>query len=217
MIEYVKHAMRDLAFRFNNEGELAQLLLTSKIENTIRDNLMLSLNNLFQINNNEHIAVREVKRFDTVIFEKNETISNNDARLIIELKAMYSFDTLFGPMDFIEGLIKDICKFKKNQRNFPNAKLLLILLGHHILDDVNPASLTIKYSSSIHQSFNQKDSENDILISCNRILKEQIQINNIGKIKEQNRIIGGTGLHDIRADLLYWIISPNMEYNCNNY
>jgi len=220
MVRYVEKAMQDI-MRCYTGGQPAQLLLTSKIENTVRDKLMLSLNDIFQRKHINYIVTREWKRFDLAVFNNNDF--NNAARngkpypvLIMELKAMYSFDPMLSYKYLIKELKKDICKFKKTIEKDKNTELLLILLGHHILDNVSDNSGIIKYSDLIQRSFKVFNNEANILSECKNNLVRILKNEKIGVIIDYKRINGGTGFFDIRADLLYWIIKPDLNLDCND-
>ena len=80
----LQNEMQRLDSLFRSD-ELAYLSLTSKIELPIRDRLAFQLHERFRTEANLTVA-REWRRFDLAILERKEPV------LLVELKAMYSFD-----------------------------------------------------------------------------------------------------------------------------
>lgn len=108
-------------FRHN---ELAYLALTSKVELPIRDRLAYLLHRRFESKCNVEIA-REWKNFDLAVIS-----GGNVPLLLLEIKAMYSFDLFSGNSDtrFPGKVMKDVNKLRGFQHATAEPDLLSMIL-----------------------------------------------------------------------------------------
>ena len=180
-----------------HKNELAFLSLTSKIENPIRDALAYQLfNNL----GNNFLVSREWNRTDIAILE------NDIPRVIIELKAMYSFDALIEKniLNYLEKVNKDFNKTKKYAVKDTSA--FFILLATHPFEIVKSEfAKVVKYSNDI-----------------NRLLKysSELEIKETAKSNVLNyfsnfqcvstgELVGGKAF-EIETNVLFWVFQEQI-------
>lgn len=111
------------------EDELAYLALTTKIEHPFRDCWAFSLQRILPAS---FIAAREWRRTDIAIIEEQSP------RVLIELKAMYTFDVALdmeGISGFCEAMERD--EVKAGSLAEPSTDIYPVLLATHPLSDVS--------------------------------------------------------------------------------
>ena len=136
-------------------NELAYLALTSKVELPIRDRLAFRIRQ--QIRGTTELAVAREwmgtgtkrERFDLAV-----VTDGSEARLLLEAKAMYSFDlfTSYGRKRFVRYCSNDLRKLQEAGANSPTTPTLLTLVlathPHH------PEAIPLHWSGVV-KYFNQ--------------------------------------------------------------
>ena len=197
-----------------SKNELAYLALTTKIELPIRDKWAFKL---YETLNPENIVVsREWRRTDLAIIE------DNSPKVLIELKAMYTFDAFFKQEDisgYAEKLFcdikksKDLCmkvyeeevqktKEKGIEVEKRDTQIYSVLLATHpkgIID--KKMARVIKYSSAINRSL-KEHSEKQVKDIANKAV-----LRNLGnhEIITYGELDAGEAF-GVKTSVLYWII-----------
>ena len=190
--------------------EMPFLALTSKIENLFRDKFAYILYKEFYEKNKKKKQFKisrewtpkrgakyhgKIRRVDLAVFKKDKPI------ILIEFKAMYSFNGLSKPKEYPGKVKTDLDKID----NCPDAKGYAVLLATHLkkktLDD--GWEDTIKYVYEIKKALKDK-SPDEIEEECKTNIEAQFK-------RRKCKIIDSDTLHlreayGIKADLLYWII-----------
>jgi hypothetical protein len=102
--EDLKNALAHIGDSFE-ENELAYLALTSKAELPIRDRLAFNLHKRFW--KDEIVVTREWQRTDLALLKNNEPL------LICELKAGYTFDSIYNYKQYLRLIQIGFAKSKK--------------------------------------------------------------------------------------------------------
>ena len=119
--ELVAENMRTLIEDFRPD-ELAYLALTSKIELPIRDRLAFRLRQRL-LESNDLALAREWKKFDLAV-----VTDASEVRLLLEAKAMYSFDLFSSSISkFVRECSRDLRKLREAGANSPTSPTLLTL------------------------------------------------------------------------------------------
>ena len=103
--DYIKSELDQIDQSFD-KNELAYLALTSKVELPIRDKLAFNLYKKFWPE--EIVVMREWLRTDLILLKDNIPI------IICELKAGYTFDSIYNHINYQSLIPKDINKSKNN-------------------------------------------------------------------------------------------------------
>ena len=146
------------------EDDLSLLAITSKVELPFRDALLLSLNR--KLSKKGIISTKEWKRTDLALIEDNEPLA------LIELKAMYSFDSFID-----EKFFSEMRSDKIKARKLANDKtevytLLTVTHPHQIIEDSNPGSTAVKYRKSINRRLRLNTQEEILELADARIVNE---------------------------------------------
>jgi hypothetical protein len=142
-------------------GELAFLAATSKVEQPIRDRLSWRLQQTLK----DYDVVREWRRADIAILKDESPVA------VIELKAMYTFDTaLNNHMQFVAAISKDEQKALKLVG--PDVPIFTVLLAAHPKPS-NPDLMKpfIKYRDGIMTSLRTATCE-EVAAAANRIVTD---------------------------------------------
>ncbi|WP_262966440.1 hypothetical protein [Methylobacter psychrophilus] len=179
-----------------NKSELSYLALTSKFEQTFRDRLAYELHK----KNPDYIVSREWKRVDLAILDAK----NFAPVVLIELKAMYSFDmfTTKGPQQYLNNVQSDVEKMNNMTRDIQSSrpKLYTILISTHPHSKPDKKfDQVIKYAAQIRKYTPQ-------LID---VLDEKVitVFKKSHPLKAKGTIIGGSAFN-IDVSLNYWLFGP---------
>jgi len=180
-------------------GELAYLALTSKIERPIQDRFASQLNTAYK---NKYTISREWYRTDVAILD------NSSPLVLIELKAMYTFDALnkSSLLSFFEKMKADVVKAKKlaKAKKIANqsSEIYTILLATHPMDIIDKKyDRVIKWLTQVNRAIELNSTAKSV---------KSIAINNVNNLfSEWNCIskgeIKGGEAFDIKTDVLYWM------------
>ena len=153
------------------EDDLSLLAITSKVELPFRDALLLSLNR--KLSKKGIISTKEWKRTDLALIEDNEPLA------LIELKAMYSFDSFINTRGNFkdEKFFSEMRSDKIKARKLANDKtevytLLTVTHPHQIIEDSNPGSTAVKYRKSINRRLRLNTREEILELADARIVNE---------------------------------------------
>lgn len=195
LVDVVKRSMDSF-----NKNELAYLSMTSKNELLVRDRIAYELYSKYD----NYIVAREYNpkgiksRIDLAILE------NNNIKDIIELKSMYTFDSVN-----MEGYINLI-----NNDFYKNSELLLegvnqyeIIVATHVKTTPNKEfSKYIKYYSLIKKYTSGVKYSKELIENLDSIIKKKFP----GKQYEiRNFIINAGEAFMVDVDVCFWIIKNN--------
>lgn len=139
--EVLLQALKDAGTSFE-QGELAYLAITSKVEFPVRDRFAWELHR--RLKDRSLLVAREWKRADIAV------VREGDAIVVIESTALYAFDVLREP-----GLHKYRAKvtsdLAKAATLAPHADAYALVLCTHVLGEIAPPlrRWVVKYSSGI--------------------------------------------------------------------
>ncbi|WP_100916035.1 hypothetical protein [Pseudoalteromonas spongiae] len=194
MQDFVLKSLESITSSFQ-ENELAYLASTTKIELPLRDRWAYFLHK--KLHKNFQIS-REWKRTDLAILDSGKPV------LLVELKAMYSFDAALKPNDiggFTDAMLSDENKARKLA--LPNTDIYTVLLATHP-NGKYPKELDgiVKYVSGINKAVKE-------LGSSNNVKTEAIAaVNN--KLKSRNIVLSGTlpggFAFGTSIDILFWVV-----------
>lgn len=189
-------AVENLVSSFE-KNELAYLSVTQKNEHAIRDRIAFLLHRELQALNGYHVC-REWRRTDLAI------LNNGSPALIVEAKAIYSFDAIqkkkSHPYDVY--LENDAAKSFKLLAQYPESKecqVLLFLTATHIVGHVSEKYRHIfKYYKDLKKS--ETASVSDI----------QEQISQIIDYECISKGVWSAGhVFENEVKVLYWVFKPN--------
>jgi hypothetical protein len=178
------------------KNELAYLAITSKIELPIRDKWAYKLHQLLLSN---YDVAREWKRTDLAIIKQQAPI------VLIELKAMYTFDPVFKPEGingYVEAMQNDAIKAKLLADS--NTLIYTVLLATHP-KKAFPITLdkVVKYLPSINKCLKTNDQyEGKIKMRAENIVADNLKHKNI----VAKGVITGGEAFDTEVEVLYWIV-----------
>ena len=195
-IKQIHEALQEIEDCFA-ENELAYLALTSKIELPIRDRLAYLLYKKSE-SVQDLLISREWKRFDLALLE------NSAPSLILEAKAMYSFDmfTRNGPNIYPSKIQNDVEKFAKyssaNTENSVPEFYTLLLATHPNSPPQRSLDIVVKYNRGINNY--KPPSKNEFLKKVDEYFHKHKQYAS-GEIK------GGIAF-GVDVSVFYWIFGP---------
>jgi hypothetical protein len=179
-----------------HENELAYLALTSKIELPIRDKWAYILYK--RLAHQEFIVSREWKRTDLAIIYKEMP------KILIELKAIYTFDAIADP-DNIKGYPKKMLLDREKASGLADddTSIFTVLLATHPLDTV-PTKLKkiVKYTVGINHTFCKLGNSKKIATEAMRIVNKKFENRNV----VAKGVLSGGEAFDIGVEVMYWII-----------
>ena len=183
--------------------ELAYLALTSKIELPFRDRLAFRLHKDFAAHE-EVVVSREWDRVDLAV------LRGAQPKVLIELKAMYSFDMQGkgAPTNFPKLVAKDVEKLQNISARYsaePPAIFTLLLVTHPHSAPLAGLDRVIKYASGIRSR-----TPGDVL-SIDALVQGNF---NSHSVADSGYVSGGTAF-GIEVTLYYWLFGP-YEVEPNN-
>ena len=177
------------------ENELAYLALTTKIELPIRDKWAFTLHNKLQ---EKYTVAREWKRTDLAV------LVGSIPEVLIELKAMYSFDAALGEQGgkrFTDRMHADQLKAKKISSD--HTEIYTVLLSTHPKCHIDKSMYGIvKYSNYINRAFKEIGNESSIREKCNLGILRNL---NDKKVLGHGEISGGQAF-GVEVVVSYWLV-----------
>jgi hypothetical protein len=126
-------------------NELAYLAATSKIELPIRDKLAFNLHRQYEAAG--FLVARERRRVDIAVVDHD-----NNAICLVELKAMYTFDALKDPTNYIKKTLAD--ELKASGKANGRTSVYSLLLATHIGESIKRHHMKVfKYSHPVNATF----------------------------------------------------------------
>jgi hypothetical protein len=187
--------------------DLAYLILTGKMEETIRDLVALELRKLLS---DDREVAREWKkphkpRCDLAILHEE------DPELIVEFKHMYTFDPLptregTKSADRLPNMLKDDMKKRERQYSL-KAEVLGVLLATHPsakIDEKKYGHGLMKYSHKVNTTIDRLGGADAVLDACKGRVKELIGAGRI--VHSSERVIGKCFGVDVR--MVFWVVGP---------
>jgi hypothetical protein len=142
------------ALRSFEDGELAYLALTSKIEHPIRDRMAFHLHTKFA--EDHFLIAREWRRVDIAVISPQ-----GNPACLVELKAMYTFDALERRPWFVAPVDSDLKKI--SQYNLPSTNIFAVILGTHVHGTVSPEfTEVVKYADLIERAYSKNSRSQSI-------------------------------------------------------
>ena len=180
------------------EDELAYLSLTSKNESVIRDKiaykLHLELRNLIVA---REYSVKGVNsRIDLAILE------NNDIKDIIELKSMYTFDSIDGLDKFIDSVNKDFGKNSSLKNN--TTRQFAIIIGTHPRDIPSEEYKDfVKYYNSIKRYMKKVSTDKVFIDKMDRKIRNAFEKD---EYEVRDTMMNAGNAFGVDVDICFWIV-----------
>ena len=194
MQELIVGSLKSLGEEFQ-PNELAYLALTTKIELPLRDRWAFSLHRAL----NDRFAVsREWKRTDLAI------LKGQSPQVLIELKAMYSFDAaldIVGISGFTNAMSADAKKAQLLSK--ASTEIYTVLLSTHPNGAFSPEmDGIVKYVSGINKAIDRLGSAHKVKRTAQDAVYESLRDRNIVAVGSLN---GGRAFStDVVVD--YWVV-----------
>ncbi|MBT4732393.1 hypothetical protein HOB87_10555 [Candidatus Woesearchaeota archaeon] len=205
MKEYLIKTLKNLKNEFQQD-ELAFLALTTKIELPFRDRWSFLLYK--ELIQKSIYSSREWNRTDIALIQDNKPL------VLIELKAMYSFDSIrktksgiHGDEQFLRAMANDVKKaIKLSNKNTDIYTVLLVTHPHNSIGIDHPANTAVKYRNYINKSFKNKTQEE---IKGFVEARLENKLNKIGNIVYFDTIKGGNAF-GVDMSIMYWLVKCNI-------
>jgi hypothetical protein len=204
MEKYLIKTLKSLKNEFQQD-ELAFLALTTKIELPFRDRWSFLLYKVLK--QKKIISSREWNRTDIALVKDNKPLA------LIELKAMYFFDSIrqskdgiYGDEQFLKAMASDVKKAKKLSNKSPDIyTVLLVTHPHTTIGDNHPAKTAVKYRGQINRYLKDKTQE-----EIKKFVEVRLgsQLSQIGDIVHFDTIKGGSAF-DVEVSIMYWLVKCN--------
>jgi hypothetical protein len=188
----LKTAMSEIVQSFEKD-ELAYLALTSKIELPIRDRLAFYLYKKFW--KDDIVVTREWLRTDLALLKDGKPL------IICELKAGYTFDSIYNNPNYLDLIQRDIAKSKLI--TIEPIEIVSIFLTTHVHQFIdNKFARIIKYHGEINRALKQFENQEAVLERALFLMNENFKDFDIekGEIKCGNAF-------NCHVDIHYWMFS----------
>lgn len=194
MKELVVRSLSQLEKNFG-ENELAYLSLTTKIEFPLRDRwayaIFLELEETFNVS-------REWKRTDLAILKEQSP------QVLIELKAMYSFDAALD-IDGIGGFTDAMSADAKKAKNLAkeNTEIYTVLLAAHPESPLPPElDGIIKYVPDINKAIKKIGSADKVKDVACKAVNDNLSNRNV----VASGLLQGGKAFNTKVSVLYWVV-----------
>ncbi len=194
MQNLVVQSLQNISSSFQ-ENELAYLASTTKIELPLRDRWAFVLHQ--KLNKSCQVS-REWKRTDLAILKSGKPA------VLIELKAMYSFDAALDPNDiggFTDAMLSDESKALKLA--LPNTEVYTVLLATHPCGNyLKELDGIVKYVSGINRAVKKFGTPDKVKNEAICAVNSKLKYRNI----VSSGILSGGFAFGTDVDVLYWVV-----------
>ena len=183
-------------------GELAYLALTSKVELPVRDRLAFRLSQ--QLPEGLFVA-REWRRVDLAVLEEGPEAL---PRMLLEAKALYSFDLVGPPKwatrypDLVE---RDVAKLRAMGSMPVDVQAFVLVLATHPVTEISASLRHIaKYATGVAKAVQLMGDPDAVAAEARQRLLGHLRA--LGPVRE-GKMNGGTA-YGVEINVLYWLFGP---------